>query len=605
MDNVMALTLLAAVTNDLAAWRRELRGALDYSLLKLSFMVEEDPDYLYRDLPRYGKAFDKGLSSGWFHNPLKRVWFPELLELIFDQNGRVCDLADANAIFFMRQLCYMFKKVNAQCPQHLVNDEVTEFHRIERDMRPYTLNWMEDKLDVNQAISFNDVGIVGVPDSLVRLFGSLANRFASELGRLDPYEIQPRHGPGAVSDRKVGSDKYSFKDWPSKLDGTFPYDYFASPNLLSEIEARNYRNHEHPARLLAVPKTPVKPRLIASEPTYHQYIQGGIMMWLRKKLPKSLRLCMNFRDQGPSRDAALSASKSGLYSTVDLSSASDRLSLWTVERFFVRNPSFLHAVHACRSRYLHDRILTGTYCTLKKYAPQGNATTFPIQSIVYATACITAYLFERRLSLCRKNILKACREVRVFGDDLIVPKDCLVTLYLILSFLGLKVNMSKTHEDGWFRESCGMDAFKGHNVTPVYVNNLRYESTPTSLSSVVDTSNNAMKSGLFSLAVALQDEIFKVSKPSLFPITNGELGCLHLFSFGPERYQSVKVSRTLQRSETLGYQVTSRQKLQKRDNELSLLQYFVEDPAPDSLWESGFGSLHRTKLKVRWVPVRP
>jgi hypothetical protein len=52
-------------------------------------------------------------------------------------------------------------------------------------------------------------------------FRQLCRRVVSELGGFDPYALNPKHGPGAVSERGV-VDKYDFRHWPDNLNRVFP-----------------------------------------------------------------------------------------------------------------------------------------------------------------------------------------------------------------------------------------------------------------------------------------------------------------------------------------------------------------------------------------------
>jgi len=75
----------------------------------------------------------------------------------------------------------------------------------------------------------------------------------------------------------------------------------------------------------------------------------------------------------------------------------------------------------------------------------------------------------------------ACRAVGaktgdflVYGDDIIVPTSVVDELVKLLGFLGFEVNTEKSFSDPdlRFRESCGLDAYNGVDVTPVYVRSL-------------------------------------------------------------------------------------------------------------------------------------
>jgi hypothetical protein len=88
----------------------------------------------------------------------------------------------------------------------------------------------------------------------------------------------------------------------------------------------------------------------------------------------------------------------------------------------------------------------------------GNATTFPVQSLVFWAICVA--------SLQRQGFHQP-GAVFVFGDDIIIPSECTEEVINDLESFGLLVNRTKSFWRGAFRESCGVDAFNGVDVTPV------------------------------------------------------------------------------------------------------------------------------------------
>jgi hypothetical protein len=62
---------------------------------------------------------------------------------------------------------------------------------------------------------------------------------------------------------------------------------------------------------------------------------------------------------------------------------------------------------------------------------------------------------------------EARESLLVYGDDVIVPTAYAADAIEQLESFGLKVNRDKSCTNGFFRESCGMDAYKGVDVTPL------------------------------------------------------------------------------------------------------------------------------------------
>jgi len=420
-------------------------------------------DVLMIQLPKVGKYLDKCLSSGcldiasWPAILGRRRGESRILPGLF---AKVFEYAtagepvrvnpNADAIFFLRTFFYLYKKVEYDCPPAAVHTAVSEYVQIDEGLRPPTLKWNEDPTRFDASIegklSFASPDMhhalrraMGTLDDVVRLLSSQVEAF-------DSSALVPRHGPGAVADMRTGGDKYSFPSWSRRLDHYFSYEYFAySTEEWAYEDGKTPSNEEVPARLSAVPKTLDKPRLITIEPTAHQFIQQGLMKWIRRTLPNPLRLSIDFLDQEPSRALAREASISGDLVTVDLSSASDRLSCWTIERAFHNYGGILPYLYATRSRDvcipadLNDAGAEKTV-NLKKFAGMGSAVTFPVQSIVYACCAIAACIVESGFQATPRNIEYWAGQIRVFGDDIILPKPALAQLGLILGELQLKIN---------------------------------------------------------------------------------------------------------------------------------------------------------------------
>jgi hypothetical protein len=255
-----------------------------------------------------------------------------------------------------------------------------------------------------------------------------------------------KHGPGAVSERLKNWEKSQFPYWSDKLEVLFPFE-------LCGKSAGNDRdrpiNHELASRLIWVPKTYKGPRLIAAEPASHQWCQQSILSFMNEQFKKHFKgFFIDLRDQSKSNDLVLSASRDRSLATVDLSDASDRLSCWTVERALRRNPSLLHHLHAARTRLLSDNISQEpSFLKLKKFASQGTATTFPVQSLVFLIIALTASVNGK---ITWTKLWKLRNQVRVFGDDIILPTPGYERLIRIMDLLGLKVNVAKSYAHGHF-----------------------------------------------------------------------------------------------------------------------------------------------------------
>lgn len=437
------------------------------------------------DLPHLDSVLTNGLKMQRLvlNGPLstrysKRVQVPRLLSglwmRVFDKHGCLLPEVDHTAVFFLRQLCCLGKKLQAQCSPHRLEKAIKDYVDVDRKLKGPTLNWESDTLDPDgicpslhfcDGLDVYDPLFPGFENSKPRASGFLLGRLqricdhiAERFEFFDPvsyseYRISAdlgsglKHGPGAVADLRGGSDKYQFPTWPAKLQRLFPIEQY-----VHGARWDNSLNHEVPSKLIAVPKTAKSPRLIASEPTCHMYTQQLIMTFMVDVIKFSpIGRFLDFSKQELSHDLVRRSSLDQSLATVDLSAASDRLSCWVVERMFRKAPRFLEHLHATRTRW--TSIGGGEFMIKRKFASQGTAVTFPVQSLFFLACALTvsgnglANIEGRRKNLVGK--------VRVFGDDIVIPVDGYDDLKLLLETLDLKVNDEKSFFTGKFRESCG------------------------------------------------------------------------------------------------------------------------------------------------------
>lgn len=282
--------------------------------------------------------------------------------------------------------------------------------------------------------------------------------------RFDHEDIYPRHGPGAVSTKEQLWDKYSWSKISPRIITVYPLDAYFYASLghvcdkLDEFE--NIKLVESSARVILVPKDSRGPRLISCEPLEHQWIQQGLGSAIVRHVERHplTRYGVHFTDQSPNRCGALLGSKNGGYATLDLNEASDRVTTELVRLLFPE--PLLSALLACRS--LGTTLPSGKYIRLEKFAPMGSALCFPILALSI-WALLVAGLSDADVFIDRiiyEGIL-------VYGDDVVVPTAQAANAIKLLESFGLKVNRDKSCFSGFFRESCGADAYKGEDVTPV------------------------------------------------------------------------------------------------------------------------------------------
>jgi len=493
------------------------------------------------DLPNLDSLLLQGLETGRLQlsGPLsrrvsKRVKVPRFLSglwlRVFDTNGCLKQDVDVNALFFLRQMTRLGKNIKVECSSGRIAAALENYHGIERGLRAPTLKWDSDILECEYrrgfALDLSECGpshlqgdslfpetpqgakgfetiqeegttrlldqVQQVADLIIGSFDVFDPVFFSEMQEMNGKGVGFKHGPGAVAEKLKNHEKFRFLNWPAKLQSFFPFEQCG--RTAGSLEERPI-NHELASRLMHVPKTAKGPRLIAAEPTAHMWCQQASWAFLEEQLVHGdFSGFVDFRKQSSSADLVLQSSLDRKLATVDLSDASDRLSCWTVERIFRSNSSVLKALHAARTRLLRDDVSQEkSFLKLKKFAAQGTATTFPVQSIVFLCAAIGACLDG---DITRQKILALRGQVRVYGDDIILPTHGYVRLRCILDALQLKVNVAKSYYHGHFRESCGMDGYRGYDVTPSSPETFVVDG-PASSQAVVDTTNNLFSKGLW------------------------------------------------------------------------------------------------------------
>lgn len=630
----LVVAVYAALIKDCVRYYPDDSSSLQRDFTRLRKATENLGHYFYAvEMPRIGSAFRqcfvtknsqpligvnhcKFMSTpGSYHFPARYPkLFCSLWARIFSEDGGLLPLGpDPRAIQLLSQFFFCFKKLEGACDDHLFQEAIDEFYSQEDRIRPPSLNWQYGEFECNSdldlvgldhcnlnPVSDDDKPSTGnaiIDPRLPKTLQHVADVVFGSFPGFNPEEWPCRHGPGSVAEKPRTGDKYVFGSWPKRLDSLFCYDAHAT---LNADHIGQYDELEHPAKLIAVPKDARGPRLIAAEPSYLQFAQQSINAYLRHEIGHScVSRSINFVDQGFSQELAVEASITGEYATVDLKSASDMLSLWLVERLVRKNKPLLSAIYHTRSRVIGR---DGFAFFLKKVAPMGNAYIFPLQTLVYTLCAISALaVIDGKRLRTRKDIARYAKEVRVFGDDIILPTRAYGGLVQLLTYCGLIVNASKSFAEGNFREACGVDAYAGHNVTPSYVRVVPDATLPESIVSTVEAANNLYEKGLFAAADCLYMRIPSVMRKRIIEVheRSGTFGIRKRY---PDHSAlRTRYNRALQRLEVLCMVPETGVRVRPVEGIRNLVQYVTERPCPTSGWKSGLRVPLRLKLRLRWV----
>jgi hypothetical protein len=548
----------------------------------------EGLSFLTKTLPRLGKALDRCLAGDTVLNPtelgfktLGQSKLPrflgELFSLVLQPDGALLPLPCAKCVKDIRLILYCFYKYKLPYTDEQEQQVIQKFKRTEDDLSTHSARIAEiaNETAVNTANCrrgrlqnlLTQAGETSARDCLpevVREARILLNRVFSLF---DPLDIHPKHGPGAVATQQQLSAKYVWTNVSGRITHMYPLDayFFASLGHVCDRRDRfeSITDRDLPARVLLVPKDSRGPRLISCEPVDFQWIQQGLGKAIVEhvELHPATRWNVFFTDQSPNGRGALLGSSTGRYSTLDLNEASDRVSVDLVRLLFPEH--LLVYLEACRS--LSTVLPDGEVLPLRKFAPMGSSLCFPVLALTI-WAILTAGAPDADT---RDGIL-------VYGDDVIVPTAYAVNAMELLESFGLKINRDKSCISGLFRESCGIDAFNGVNVTPVRFRTVWSSSRrPDVYTSWISYANSLWSRQCYhaydlivSKLLAVYGKIpsmgLNLSAPSLWSVPTG---------WEPTRK---RWNKALQKAEYLVYDVKSPSVIQHIDGWSQLLRFFAE-----------------------------
>lgn len=550
-------------------------------------LARDGIDALTKHLPRLGKAFDRTLAGGDPLNPLDLgfetqvgekvpLFMRELFLEVLYADGTLRPDACATTVGHIRQILYCFYKYDLPYNDEQRQLVLNQFERTEGEL-PSATHW--EHITNRVAAHTNSRRRLRRPtyakaqaperrpqEEVIREARILLqNLFAY----FDPKDIIPRNGPGAVAERRTPPwNKFSWDSVPERITNHYPYlEYFVSSgghvcDCYKEFDLLLQK--DLPARVILVPKDSRGPRLISAEPKASQWIQQGLFSRI-VELVESHPLTkgnVRFTDQRPNGWGALVGSKHPeRYVTLDLAEASDRVSLDLVRLLF---PDWLMP-YLEAARTPSTSLPDGRIISLRKFAPMGSALCFPILALT-----IFAILYGAAPDLDTVEC------IYVYGDDVIVPTAFAGDAIEQLESFGLKINRDKSCIRGFFRESCGVDAFKGQRVTPVrYKTVWSYRRSPKVFTSWIDYSNSMWKRQYYSTYLFMVRRLFQVY--GTIPEKGQCLSCPAL-EYVPlhHRPRRTRVNTDLQKVEYLVWDVESPVTVKRLPGWQMLLRWFTE-----------------------------
>lgn len=435
---------------------------------------DEGEGFLTITLPALATHLERCVADGkWTplgafkHRQGLPVFLRGFLSSIFDPCGSLSNNVDVDVLYCLRQVLVLWKKVELPCSDA----------RKKAAYDAFVISNLEVDADYEE-ISLGSYELFGHISDL--LWGNVLR----DLDRKVLFrELVPKHGPGATAQRLSGNRKWRLAEWHRRLESDFPAREFLNGFAYWDKSrtANRYQSTirfldpgaERPIRVISVPKTQKGPRVIGIEPACNQYCQQALLSEIVQVLEQSrfTRNRVNFTSQLHNRERALASSRDERWASLDLKEASDRVHWGLVDRMLASVPALRRALFASRSAIAD--VPGHGLVHLNRFASMGSAVCFPIEAMIFYTLIIYSRVLHLNGEDCCLDSITLTQLDRlgegilVYGDDLFVPTDEATGVAKSLESFGLRVNLQKSFWAGRFRESCGMDAYDGWDITPI------------------------------------------------------------------------------------------------------------------------------------------
>lgn len=267
---------------------------------------------------------------------------------------------------------------------------------------------------------------------------------------------------------------------------------------------------KEPVKVMSVPKNAFEGRTIAAGQAVNVYWAHGVRAVVLSALEKT-DWQIDFSDQQRQRCLTHLSSYGDGYATIDSSSASDRVPWEAIKLLFpkwekllsyVRDESCFIPFKERISRvvpnypssiysewFQGDKV--GISSTLFMYSTAGNPSTFVVETSFFYCVCEGVRRWCSRL---------ACHDflpTMVYGDDVMVDQEIADITVEILTLFNVKVNLRKSFSNGFYRESCGAEYWKGYDVSTSYF-------------------PRGFKGGYLNQVISLQHALFRFPSASAF-----------------------------------------------------------------------------------------
>lgn len=280
------------------------------------------------------------------------------------------------------------------------------------------------------------------------------NIIANTLGSLNDSIVLGSYSGGASTSRRRTSSSPAEK-FAGQADTTATADIFVDIIYREAPLLRQYATFDSlrtvpGAILFTVPKKSDIDRCACKEPELNMFLQKGVGSYIRKRLR---RHGINLNDQSINRRLAAQGARDNSLATLDLSSASDTITIECVRALLPHD--WFEYLNDIRSQSV---VVDGETVRTEMFSSMGNGFTFELESLIFWALTRTALYFRGIPGV-----------VSVYGDDIICPSEGYDDVSWVLSVFGFTVNPKKSYSSGPFRESCGGHYHLLDDVTPFYL----------------------------------------------------------------------------------------------------------------------------------------
>ncbi|UUW20979.1 MAG: RNA replicase beta chain [Sanya atkins-like virus 2] len=229
------------------------------------------------------------------------------------------------------------------------------------------------------------------------------------------------------------------------------------------------------SKISTVPKDDFKRRNICTEPVLNMFYQLGAKEILERKLKELHNLDVSSQPD-KNKILARNGSITRRFATIDLSDASDSISQTLIRDLLPPEAYSVLTAMSCRRTEISGMDedvqrrfnIVDNYVELNMMSTMGNGFTFPLMTLLFSSLVRSIYRINNIHPKCGVNY-------SVFGDDIIVLNDLFPQVIAALTSYGFIPNKDKSFSEGFFRESCGGDYYKGHDVRGIYIKRLDNE----------------------------------------------------------------------------------------------------------------------------------